>query len=552
MKRILFFLFAFFGAGGASALAPIPELTSPVIDNTVTLSREQIRELAEQSFELQREKGSQLQILLIPSTQPENIAQYSQRVFDKWKLGREKANDGVLLIVAKEDRQVRIHVGYGLESDIPDITASRIINERIIPYFKRNDYAGGVIEGAATLRKVIRGAELLLPTPEKSIAKQQGTNWFLWFVFSILLTIIAIVSIVAFYVQSGRKNTAKPEPIPDEDVLTAKKTLPEMPAKEPPPSIKETPPPIKEPLPSVEEPSLSMSVRASIIKMLLAESLNEVERKPKKNNEVIQNDKIGVVAFIFAMCVFVAVSSVFFIFDRNNFFTTPGQWTGWEVVPWLILFFAVFFAIISFSALFIIAVNKYWSTSKIISDKDAQNVKKTISAPKITKEKFTKNILSETVQEIERNPKKNNEVIQSDNIGTLALILAMCVSVTASFVSFIFIGDSFSDIFAIFCIVFVFVFFLVIVVSLLGTADVTSSSSFSSSRDWSIPSISWDSSSSSSSRNSSSSSSWSSSSSSSWSSSSSSSRSSSSSSSSGSSWSGGGGRSGGGGASGSW
>jgi uncharacterized membrane protein YgcG len=309
MTRILLFLFCLFTAHGASALAPIPELTSPVIDTTGTLSTEQIRGLAERSTGLQREKGSQLQILLVPSTQPEDIAQYAQRVFDQWKLGREKADDGVLLIVAKEDRRVRIHVGYGLESDIPDIKASRIINENIIPYFKKGDYAGGVIKGSAALEKAIRSAEFLLPTSEQSIAKQQVSNWFLWLVYLIPLTMIAIVSIVAFYVQSSRKNTAKPEPIPDKIVLMAEKPQTETPVIEPMPSVENLPL-------YINDESLSMSVRLNMIEKPLAESVKENENKPKTNNEVIQNNKAGAVALILATCASIVMS---FIFSGDGF-----------------------------------------------------------------------------------------------------------------------------------------------------------------------------------------------------------------------------------------
>jgi uncharacterized protein len=202
MKRILFFLFALFAAHGSSALAPIPELTSPVIDTSGTLSTEQIRGLAEQSMGLQREKGSQLQILLVPSTQPEDIAQYAQRVFDQWKLGREKADDGVLLIVAKEDRRVRIHVGYGLESDIPDIKASQIINENIIPYFKKGDYAWGVIEGTWALKKIIEESKTSLSefseemSPNTNLSPHDAVNILLISLSFLLISVIGIVSAV--------------------------------------------------------------------------------------------------------------------------------------------------------------------------------------------------------------------------------------------------------------------------------------------------------------------------------------------------------------------
>ena len=147
-------------ASTALALAPIPPLTSPVMDSTGTLSLEQTEYLVEQALQLQHEQGSQLQVLVVSTTKPEDIAQYSQRVFDQWKLGREGVDDGVLLVVAKDDRRVRIHVGYGLEGVLPDIVANRIIDTYVVPKFKAGDYVGGIISGASALDKTIRGAQL--------------------------------------------------------------------------------------------------------------------------------------------------------------------------------------------------------------------------------------------------------------------------------------------------------------------------------------------------------------------------------------------------------
>jgi len=150
----------FLAASTALALAPIPPLTSPVMDSTGTLSAEDTQHLVEQALQLQSEQGSQLQVLVVSTTKPEDIAQYSQRVFDQWKLGREGVDDGVLLVVAKDDRRVRIHVGYGLEGVLPDIVANRIMNNYIIPHFKDGDYSAGIVAGFAALEKAMRGAEL--------------------------------------------------------------------------------------------------------------------------------------------------------------------------------------------------------------------------------------------------------------------------------------------------------------------------------------------------------------------------------------------------------
>ena len=153
----------------AQSVVPIPPLDSPVVDTTGTLDAAQKRQLEQQALELQKRKGSQLQVLMVPSTQPESIEQYTQRVFDQWKLGRQGVDDAVLLVVAKDDRRVRIQPGYGLEGAIPDITAGRIIQEYMAPKFRAGDYGGGLVDATAVLVKLVDGE----PLPEP-IADNRG------------------------------------------------------------------------------------------------------------------------------------------------------------------------------------------------------------------------------------------------------------------------------------------------------------------------------------------------------------------------------------------
>ncbi|HVI58168.1 MAG TPA: TPM domain-containing protein, partial [Luteimonas sp.] len=153
----------------AQSLAAIPPLDSPVVDTTGTLDAAQKRQLEQQALALQQRKGSQLQVLLVPSTQPESIEQYTQRVFDQWKLGRKGVDDAVLLVVARDDRRARIQPGYGLEGAIPDITAGRIIQEYMAPKFRAGDYGGGLVDATAALVKLIDGE----PLPEP-IADNRG------------------------------------------------------------------------------------------------------------------------------------------------------------------------------------------------------------------------------------------------------------------------------------------------------------------------------------------------------------------------------------------
>ena len=125
-------------------LQPIPPLTARVTDTTGTLDAQQKQSLESELAALEQRKGSQLAVLIVPTTQPEDIEQYSIRVVDAWKLGRKNVDDGVLLIVAKNDHRVRIEVGRGLEGAIPDAANARIIREYITPKFRAGDFYGGI------------------------------------------------------------------------------------------------------------------------------------------------------------------------------------------------------------------------------------------------------------------------------------------------------------------------------------------------------------------------------------------------------------------------
>jgi len=165
------------GIAGAQQLASIPPLDSPVVDTTGTLDPAARQSLVQQALALQQRKGSQLQVLMVPSTQPEDIAQYTQRVFDQVKLGRKGIDDGVLVVVAKDDHRVRIEPGYGLEGAIPDAIANRIIQEYMVPKFRANDYAGGLSDAAAALTKLIDGEALPAPMADNKSSGDDGGGW---------------------------------------------------------------------------------------------------------------------------------------------------------------------------------------------------------------------------------------------------------------------------------------------------------------------------------------------------------------------------------------
>lgn len=149
----------------AWALVAVPDLSRRVTDLTATLSADQVASLEQKLAALEAQKGSQLAVLIVPTTQPEDIAQFGLRVADQWKIGREKADDGVILIVAKGDRKLRLEVGYGLEGAIPDAIAKRVIAETISPYFKAGDFYGGIDAGVQQVTQLIQGESLPPPTP---------------------------------------------------------------------------------------------------------------------------------------------------------------------------------------------------------------------------------------------------------------------------------------------------------------------------------------------------------------------------------------------------
>jgi uncharacterized protein len=156
----------FFALCGANVYAdvPVPPLTARVTDQTGTLNDEQRAALEQTLKDFEAQKGSQISVLIVPTVRPETIEQYSIRVVEQWKLGRKNVDDGVLLIVAKNDRELRIEVGYGLEGVLTDATSNRIINEVIVPRFKQGDFYGGISAGVDSIMNVINGEQLPPPT----------------------------------------------------------------------------------------------------------------------------------------------------------------------------------------------------------------------------------------------------------------------------------------------------------------------------------------------------------------------------------------------------
>lgn len=169
MKRwlaALVVLFSFAGAGPGLAEVAVPAFQARVTDQTNTLTSSQVASLEQQLADFEKRKGSQIAVLIVPTTAPEEIEQYGIRVAENWKLGRKGVDDGALLLIAKNDRALRIEVGYGLEGVIPDAIAKRVIAETIVPYFQKNDYPGGIQAGVNQLIRLIDGEPLPAVKPQ--------------------------------------------------------------------------------------------------------------------------------------------------------------------------------------------------------------------------------------------------------------------------------------------------------------------------------------------------------------------------------------------------
>ena len=172
MAKALLLAFTLCGSLLAAAQVPVPALTGHVIDQTGTLTVEQKSSLEQTLTAFEARKGSQLAVLMIASSAPEEIEQYALRVVEQWKLGRKKVDDGAILVVAKNDRTLRIEVGYGLEGALNDATSKRIISEVILPRFKQQDFYGGITAGVEQIIRVIDGEPL--PAPSEKPAGSIG------------------------------------------------------------------------------------------------------------------------------------------------------------------------------------------------------------------------------------------------------------------------------------------------------------------------------------------------------------------------------------------
>lgn len=172
-------------AAAQTGLQPIPALSARVIDATATLDAAQRQALENKLQAFEAGKGSQIVVLIVPTTAPEDIVDYTQRVGDLWKIGRKDIGDGVLIVVAKNDRAVRIATAKTLEGAIPDLAARQVIDRAITPRFREGDFAGGLSAGVDMITALISGE--MLPEPATAAGPRGHDAGFQWLDLAVLL-----------------------------------------------------------------------------------------------------------------------------------------------------------------------------------------------------------------------------------------------------------------------------------------------------------------------------------------------------------------------------
>lgn len=171
----------------AQAVLPLPPLQARVMDQTGTLSAQSAGAIEQKLAAFELSKGTQVVVLIVPTTAPEDIADYTQRLGDAWKIGRRDVGDGVLFVIAKDDRRLRIAPAKTLEGALPDLMASRIIEQVVTPAFKRGDFAGGIEAGVDQILARVSGEDLPLPSaqPQGALNELSGEDLLVFFAFAV-------------------------------------------------------------------------------------------------------------------------------------------------------------------------------------------------------------------------------------------------------------------------------------------------------------------------------------------------------------------------------
>ncbi|MEJ7932116.1 YgcG family protein [Ramlibacter sp. AN1015] len=165
------------GQAAAQDVQPVPPLSARVVDRTGTLAPPQQQALEAQLAALEQETGAQVVVLMVPTSEPEDLFSYANRVANEWKIGRREVGDGVLIVVAKDDRRVRIEVAKTLEGALPDLRARQIIDEAITPAFRQGDFAGGLAAAVGRIGAHVRGEALPAPTQAAAGTRAGGFDW---------------------------------------------------------------------------------------------------------------------------------------------------------------------------------------------------------------------------------------------------------------------------------------------------------------------------------------------------------------------------------------
>lgn len=179
----------------ASAQTPVPKLTARVVDQTGSLTASERERLEAKLRAFEEKRGSQVAVLLVPSIGTETIEEFAGRVTDEWQLGRKGVDDGVLLVVAKQERKIRIHTGRGVQGTLTDALSKRIVSDIVAPRFRNGDFAGGIEAGVDAVMKAIEGEELPLPQATPSHGKVDAVSSysdFLWIAF-FLVPVVGMV-----------------------------------------------------------------------------------------------------------------------------------------------------------------------------------------------------------------------------------------------------------------------------------------------------------------------------------------------------------------------
>jgi uncharacterized protein len=162
----------------AQALQPVPELRARAMDLTGTLDAAALQGIEARLAAFEQSQGTQIVVLMVATTAPEDIADYTQRLGDAWKIGRRDVGDGLLFVIAKDDRRMRIAPAKALEGAIPDLLARRILDQAVAPAFRRDDWAGGIQAGLASIEAAVRGEALPLPGQgDAGSSNHAGTDW---------------------------------------------------------------------------------------------------------------------------------------------------------------------------------------------------------------------------------------------------------------------------------------------------------------------------------------------------------------------------------------